>query len=102
MSSRLYIVAECPASPGFGGVVALLSLTSDRLVFFAPCCGLAWHSAPIDGRLDSINTLESLEPRGVRLPSVANLATNAPSLTVLREEPLHSWIADIPGLAMDR
>lgn len=95
---RLYFVAECPASPGFGGVIALLSTTGSRLVFFAPCCGIAWRQAPVDGRLDEIASLADLEPSGVRLPSLPEIRAEAPAIAILRDEPLDRWTADIPGL----
>lgn len=95
---RLYVVAECPASPGFGGVVALLSTATGRLVFFAPCCGIAWRDAPVDGRLDVVTALPDLEPDGVRLPSRAEVGAAAPTLEILRDEPADTWLADIPGV----
>lgn len=95
---RLYFVAECPASPGFGGVVVLHSITMPRLVFFAPCCGIAWREVPSDRRLDAITPLTALEPNGVRLPSLREIQHAAPTLAIIRDEPASTWLADIPGL----
>ncbi len=95
---RLYFVAECPASPGFGGVVVLRSMSNARFVFFAPCCGIAWREPPLRGRLDQIHSLAELEPSGVRLPSPLEIRNEAPTLAILRDEPADPWTAYVPGL----
>jgi hypothetical protein len=100
VATKLYVVAECPASPGFGGVFVLRSATTGRLVFFAPCCGIAWREAPLDGRLDVIDSLSDLAPGGVLLPSLPEIHIAAPSLTIVREELADNWIGDIPGLRL--
>lgn len=97
-SERLYFVAECPASPGFGGVVVLRSTASGQFIFFAPCCGIAWREVPVEGRLDVITSLADLEPAGVRLPSLAEVRAEAPALKIIRDESSDNWSADIPGL----
>lgn len=83
---RVYFVAECPASPGFGGVVVLRSTTDGPLLFFAPCCGLAWNEVPTR-RLDTIASLAEIAPGNVRLPSLPEIRSPAPELRILRDEP---------------
>lgn len=95
----LLIVGECPVAPGFGGVVALRSVATGAIVFFAPCCGVAWPALPPQDRIDEINRLDDIAQGPVALVSRADLAGLAPGLAILREEPLDDWILDIPGLA---
>jgi len=90
----LLVVADCPASPGVGCVVALKSVPSGKLVYFAPCCGLAWLRPPLTGRLDEINSLADLGVITVTLPTEAELRSSA--IDIVRTEPLEAWQADIP------
>jgi len=97
-SETLLVVAECPVAPGFGGVVALTSVATGALVFFAPCCGVAWTTLPRADRIDEINSIDDIAPGGVSVLNRAELAALAPGLAVVREESLADWILDIPGL----
>jgi hypothetical protein len=97
-AESLLIVGECPVAPGFGGVVALTSVANGKVFFFAPCCGVAWPTLPRSDRIDEINSIDDIAPGAVALVNRADLATLAPGLVVLREEPLADWILDIPRL----
>jgi hypothetical protein len=94
--NTLYVIAECPASPGFGCVVVLKSHSTGKLLFFAPCCGIAWDEPPFGGRLDEIRSLEEVEPGSVTLPTSFDLRAAGLDLFIIRTEPLHRWDADIP------
>ena len=96
-AESLLVVGECPVARD-GGVVALRSVATGAIVFFAPCCGVAWPTLPPEDRIDEINPLDQIAPGGVALVSRAQLAALAPGLVVVREEPLADWILDIPGL----
>jgi hypothetical protein len=87
--ARLFVVAECPVCPGAGCVVALKSIETGRLVYFAPCCGIAWQHAPLDGRLDKIESLADLGVATVSIPT-SDEVTSA-GLRVLRDESLDIW-----------
>jgi hypothetical protein len=54
----LLVVAECPVAPGFGGFVVLTSIATGAVVFFAPCCGVAWPTLPPAHRVDEIHSLD--------------------------------------------
>jgi hypothetical protein len=95
-SDVLYVVAECPACPGVGGVVVLKSEVSGALVFFAPCCGTAWPEPPFDGRLDEIHSIEEIAPGRVEVATPADLRANNLELLVIRTEPLQRWEVDLP------
>ncbi|CAN5919348.1 hypothetical protein BH11MYX4_BH11MYX4_28190 [soil metagenome] len=97
-AESLLIVGECPVAPGFGGIVVLTSVATGKVFFFAPCCGVAWNTLPRSDRIDEINTLDDIAPGAIALVTRANLATYAPGLAVVREEPLADWILDIPRL----
>jgi hypothetical protein len=93
-SEVLHVVAECPVCPGAGCVVALKSAESGKLVYFAPCCGIAWWQPPLSGRIDEIKSLADLGVRVVTLPSAADIRTSGSE--ILRAEPFDRWAADIP------
>jgi hypothetical protein len=97
MAASLLIVGECPVLCGMVGVVVLRSIATGRLVFFAPCCGLAWHLPPRD-RVDEIHSLDDIEPGSLALPTREELAALAPALVVIREEPVDDWIEFLPRL----
>jgi hypothetical protein len=92
----LFVIAECPASPGFGCVLVVKALSTGKLIYFAPCCGIAWKEPPFEGRLDEIHSLEDVEPSGVTLPTWVDLRAADIEMLVIRTEPLQRWGDDIP------
>ncbi len=91
---RMCVVAECPVCPGAGCVVALNVVGDAKLVYFAPCCGIAWWEAPLHGRIDQITSLADLGVATVALPTKGEV--EAEGLRVLRQEPLDAWADTIP------
>jgi hypothetical protein len=91
----LYVVCECPVGCGMMGVLALKIVSSGKLVFFAPCCGLAWREPPLHGRVDETNAMETVEPGPLVLPSLDDL--RKANLVVIRTEPLADWHLDMPA-----
>jgi hypothetical protein len=93
---HLFVIAECPASPGFGCVVALKAVSTGRLVYCAPCCGIAWRKPPLSGRLDEISSPEQLELGPLAIPTLEDLRTAGVDQLIIRQEPLDRWVRDLP------
>lgn len=87
----LHFVADCPASPGFGGVIVLRT-REGAFIYFAPCCGLAWSSIP--GQLDLTQTPGELGAEQLSLPS--RLDVEEAGIRIIRTEPLENWVDDLP------
>ena len=91
----LLCIARCPVGCGMSDVVALKS-ASGRLVFFAPCCGLAWpEDAEID--LDTMQGLDAAEAPFVAANEEEVLAAPR-NRRVLGSARIEDWRLDIPGL----
>src|SRR5438105_1200894 len=66
----IYSIGDCPACPGFGPILILISLASSEPVFYCPACATAWASPPDPpGHLDIVQALAEVAPGGVRLPT---------------------------------
>jgi hypothetical protein len=64
----LVSVGPCPVCGAFAPVVVLVRVADQRLVYFCPGCETAWREPPIFPVLNTVDSLETLAPTGVRLP----------------------------------
>jgi hypothetical protein len=96
LAPSVFVVSDCPASPGFGYVIILKSLPVGSLFFFAPCCGLGWKERPSSCRLDETNSLDEVAPGGVALPTRIEIKAGGYNKFVTREIPYEEWADDIP------
>jgi hypothetical protein len=67
--SVLVSVGPCPVCGAFAPVLVVVRIADERLVYFCPGCETAWREPPIFPVLNAVDSLETLAPTGVRLPT---------------------------------
>jgi len=65
----LVSVGKCPVCGSFAPVLVLVKLADEQLVYFCPGCETAWRTPPVFPVLDAVDSLETIAPLGVRLPT---------------------------------
>jgi hypothetical protein len=65
----LVSVGPCPVCGSFAPVLVLVGLADEQLVYFCPGCETAWRTPPVFPVLDAVDSLETVAPLGVRLPT---------------------------------
>ena len=65
----LVSVGPCPVCGTFAPVLVVVRIADERIVYFCPGCETAWLEAPIFPVLNAVDSLGTLAPTGVRLPT---------------------------------
>jgi len=96
----LYVVAECPVDSG--GVVALKAALTGKIIFAAPCCGIAWREPPLSGLLDEVTAIVDVEPGPMIPATLAELTKAGLEKKILRTEPVEDFpgLEDVPGFPL--
>jgi hypothetical protein len=68
-ASVLVSVGPCPVCGTFAPVLVVVRMADQRLIYFCPGCETAWLERPIFPVLNTVDSLETLAPAGVRLPT---------------------------------
>src|SRR5262249_7485506 len=92
----LYVVSDCPVCPGFGSVVILMNPETRRLVYYSPCCGIAFRDVPVMGAIEYELSLSQVDPGPVVLPSLDDIRKGRQQHLVVRTEAVSQWLDDIP------
>lgn len=71
----IFTICPCPVCPGFGEIVVLVGVKSGTPGYFCPACETAWRVAPIEWRVDRVESLdEVMNGEEVRLAELADLS----------------------------
>jgi hypothetical protein len=89
MTSRFFTAGDCPVCADSGALLCVTSLPSGKLILFCPLCETAWDQRPVEGRIDSVMSLQEAAPGGISLPSADEVQMSA--LGPFVEAPVGEW-----------
>lgn len=71
---RVYTAGDCPVCADSGSLLCVRSIATGEFALFCPLCETAWKERPVDGRVDTILSLEEVAPRGISPAEHAGLS----------------------------
>jgi hypothetical protein len=69
----LFSAGECPICAASGAILFVKSVSSGRIFFLCPVCGVAWHDCPGPFTVNSVQAPTDIAPYGIELPNKNDL-----------------------------
>ncbi len=97
----LYSAGECPVCSIAGDALFVKNPDSGLIFFLCPSCGCAWLQPPRPYTVETVDPPTLFAPRGITLPSKADIPASEQREVVAREVEDDEWLVSLQDYLVD-